>query len=331
MKVLFTGASSFTGFSFVRELTAAGHELTLIFPRSREAYEGLRAERMGMATALAEPLFEMRFGDDRFQDLIRGRSWDLLCHHAADVTDYKSPDFDIMRAVGSNTHRLRDVLAALRDHGCRHVLLTGSVFEGGEGAGSDGLPPFSPYGLSKQLTAEVFRYFTAAVDMQLGKFVISNPFGPYEEPRFTAYLVRTWAGGDTAGVRTPAYIRDNIHVSLLARAYSIFAKQLVSDGRPILGRQVDERFTKLNPSGYVESQGTFAERFAREMRARLGWECRVELSRQTEFSEPRIRINTDPLNANALGWDETAAWDEIAAYYERSVAGRGQPTAGSQV
>lgn len=31
MKVLFTGASSFTGFWFVRELAAAGHDVTALF------------------------------------------------------------------------------------------------------------------------------------------------------------------------------------------------------------------------------------------------------------------------------------------------------------
>ena len=38
-------------------------------------------------------------------------------------------------------------------------MLSGSVFEGGEGSGSQGLPDFSPYGLSKALTAQMFRYY----------------------------------------------------------------------------------------------------------------------------------------------------------------------------
>ena len=45
------------------------------------------------------------------------------------------------------------VLESLKSAGCSRVLLTGSVFEGGEGAGSQGLPDLSPYGLSKALTA----------------------------------------------------------------------------------------------------------------------------------------------------------------------------------
>jgi hypothetical protein len=47
----------------------------------------------------------------------------------------------------------------------------------------------------------------------------------------------------------------------------------------------------------------------------------VELKKQTAFPEPRVRINTDVLNADALGWDESAAWDDLADYYLRGQSG----------
>ena len=83
------------------------------------------------------------------------------------------------------------------------MLLSGSVFEGGEGAGSQGLPDFSPYGLSKALTAQVFRFDCGRAGLGLGKFVIPNPFGPYEEPRFTAYLMKNWLAGEHAELLQP--------------------------------------------------------------------------------------------------------------------------------
>jgi nucleoside-diphosphate-sugar epimerase len=238
----------------------------------------------------------------------REPSWDVLCHHAADVTNYRSPDFDVSAAVAGNTHNLPAVLKALGTKGCRRVVLTGSVFEPQEGQGEldyGELRAFSPYGVSKGMTADIFRYDVSRHGMLLGKFVIPNPFGPYEEPRFTAYLLKTWMSGQMAEVRTPAYVRDNIHVSLLAAAYRRFVEQLPAE----------PGFQKLNPSGYVESQGAFAERFAREMRRRLNLECLLVLRQQTEFPEPRTRVNTDPLDAADLGWNEWQAWDDIAAYY----------------
>jgi UDP-glucose 4-epimerase len=312
MRILFTGGSSFTGTWFVRELAAAGHSVTATFRQPIGAYpDDLRRKRVQAALEHCRPVHGVSFGDDRFLALVKEGGWDLLAHHAAEVTNYRSPDFDAVAAAGQNSRGLSAVLEALKVGGCRRVLLTGSVFEGGEGAGSQELPDFSPYGLSKALTAQVFRFHCGRAGLGLGKFVIPNPFGPFEEPRYTAYLMKSWFEGATPSCSSPAYVRDNIHVSLLARAYARFAGELPAQ----------PGFTRLNPSGYVESQGGFTLRFAAEMRPRLGLACPVVLKKQTEFPEPRVRINTDVLDAASLGWDESAAWDEMAGYY-RQVFGK---------
>jgi nucleoside-diphosphate-sugar epimerase len=312
VRILFTGASSFTGFWFVRALAQAGHEVSATFRQEPGAYrDEVRRERVAQLLEVCRPVHGASFGDDRFLALLRGGGWDVLAHHAAEVTNYKSPDFDAVAAAQQNTRSLPAVLAALAAGGGRRVVLTGSVFEGGEGAGSQGLPDFSPYGLSKALTAQVFRHHCARAGLSLGKFVIPNPFGPWEEPRYTAYLMKTWLEGATPSCSSPAYVRDNIQVSLLARSYAQFVAELPAA----------PGFTRLNPSGYAESQGAFTRRIAEEMRPRLGLPCPVELKVQTDFPEPRVRINTDVPDARALGWDEAAAWDEMAAWYRRR-AGR---------
>jgi nucleoside-diphosphate-sugar epimerase len=312
MKILFTGGSSFTGYWFLRELAAAGHEVTAPFRKPADGYaDSPRRQRVAMASELCRPVHGCSFGDDAFLALIAEGGWDLLCHHAADVTNYKSPDFDAIGAVQNNTHNLVKVLPALIAAGCRRVLLSGSVFEGGEGAGSQGLPSFSPYGLSKALTAQAFQFYCDRAGIHLGKFVIPNPFGPYEEPRFTGYLMKNWLAGKDASCSSPAYVRDNIHASLLAKAYAEFAGRLpASPG-----------FSRLNPIGYAESQGAFTLRMAQEMRPRLNLPCVVSLLKQTDFPEPRVRVNTDILDVDALGWDEARAWDELADYYLKAHAG----------
>ncbi len=306
MRVLFTGASSFTGLWFVRELAAAGHEVTATFRQEPAAYpDELRRRRVALAAGHCRPVYGPAFGDPAFLALLEGGEFDLLAHHAARVTDYKSPDFDAVGAAAENTRNLRAVLEAAARRGCRRVLLTGSVFEPGEGAGSEALPAFSAYGLSKGLTAQVFAHHCRGAGLHLGKLVVPNPFGPFEEPRYTSYLLKTWLAGGTARCATPAYVRDNIHVSLLARAWVRFAEGL--PGTP--------GFSSLHPSGYAESQGAFTRRVAEEMRRRLGLPCEVELAAQEAFPEPRVRINTDVPDHAALGWSEAAAWDELAAYY----------------
>jgi nucleoside-diphosphate-sugar epimerase len=311
MKILFTGGSSFTGFWFIRELVAAGHEVTAIFRKRAEDYADLvRRQRVASAAESCRAVHGCSFGDERFLALIQEGGWKLLCHHGADVTNYKSPDFDAVGALRNNTCNLPAVLAALQSCGCRRVVLTGSVFEGGEGAGSQGLPDFSPYGLSKALTAQMFRYYCARAGLGLGKFVIPNPFGPHEEPRYTSYLMKSWLSGGTPSCSNPVYVRDNIHVSLLAKVYARFAAESPEAG-----------FGRINPSGYAESQGAFTLRLAQEMRPRLGLPCPVELKKQVDFSEPRVRINTDIPDADLLSWDEATAWNDMADYYRRT-----QPT-----
>jgi UDP-glucose 4-epimerase len=43
----------------------------------------------------------------------------------------------------------------------------------------------------------------------------------------------------------------------------------------------------------------------------------VDLKTQTQFTEPRVRINTQPAEALVPGWDEKAAWDAVADYYRK--------------
>jgi nucleoside-diphosphate-sugar epimerase len=309
MRVLLTGASSFTGIWFVRELAMAGHEVVTPLPRAADAYSGVRAERVRMLATCAEIVWSAVFGEMRFLEFIAGEKFDLLCHHAARAADYRSRDFDIVAALAENTKAMRQVLDSLTESGLRGAVLTGSFFESGEGAGSKPLRAFSPYGVSKAITASVVRYWCNEFRLPLGKFVIPNPFGPWEEARFCAYLIKTWQSGATAEVKTPDYVRDNIHVDLLAKAYVKFAESI--PGGPT--------FAKFNPSGYVETQGNFARRFAAEIGPRMDLAANIKLCRQTDFSQPMVRVNTDALIG--FDWNETAAWDGIAQYYARGVMG----------
>ncbi len=108
----------------------------------------------------------------------------------------------------------------------------------------------------------------------VSKFVIANPFGPFEEPRFGAYLVNTWRKGEVAEVRTPRYLRDNIHVDLLALAYAKFVRRRSRRRRPAGGSvpAATWRPRAHSPSGW-----------RRELAPRLGLEARVRLLTQTDF------------------------------------------------
>jgi nucleoside-diphosphate-sugar epimerase len=302
MKILFTGASSFTGFWFVKKLAAAGHEIVCPVTGALDKYADVRKRRVEQLTSLCRFVPNAPFGSENFLALAGAEKFDLLCHHAAEMTNYRSPDFDALRALQNNSLNVCAVLKILQ---CP-VLLTGSVFENDEGAGDEPLRAFSPYGLSKGLTFQFFRHYCHGAGVPLGKFVIPNPFGPFEEPRFTAFLMKTWKAGQPSEVKTPDYVRDNIQVDLLALAYADFCREVAGTKAAL---------PKSNPSGYVETQGQFVQRAARETQVRTGWRCELKFAKQTDFSEPMHRTNTEPAANHFPSWNESGAWDAFVEYY----------------
>lgn len=306
MRILITGASSFTGYWFVRALAERGHEVVATFRREPGDYDGVRAARVAALERLCRRVWRCAFGSAEFLNLVlAARQWDLLCVHGAEASGYRSPAFDAVGAAAANTTNVRAVLAALGETGVKAVAATGSVFEADEGEGDEPVEAVSPYGLSKTLTWQILRYFCTEARLPLGKWTIPNPFGPFEEPRFTTYLARTWLAGGVASVRTPDYVRDNVPVTLLARAYARFAEELVTSRLAI----------RRHPSYYRGTQGEFTELVAAAMEPRLGVPCRLRVERQQESGEPLVRVNTERLDGAALGWDEDRAWDELAEWY----------------
>lgn len=305
MRILLTGASSFTGSWFAAALVKAGHHVTATFRGSSGSYEGPRSHRVQALSGIVEPVWNVAFGDDAFLDLAATESFDLVCHHAAEMTDYRSWEFDALAATASNTRNARRLLESVTARGARGLVLTGSVFEPFEGIGDPQQRAFNPYGLSKHLSFELWRMEAERLRLPVGKFVIPNPFGPREEFRFTSFLAREWFAGRVPKVATPAYVRDNIHVSLLTRSYVEFVAQFPAQ----------TGLRRAAPSGYVEDQGAFAYRVARALEPRLGFPCPLALAQQADFSEPFVRINGQQAAQAQADWSEEAAWDDLAAYY----------------
>ena len=114
MKILFTGGSSFTGYWFINELAAEGHDVVAVFRRKPEEYsDDLRRQRIQALSDKCHQVFCTSFGDDKFLELINEQGPDVLCCHGAEVTNYNKPEFDALNAVANNTYRLPNVLDAM--------------------------------------------------------------------------------------------------------------------------------------------------------------------------------------------------------------------------
>ena len=299
MKVLLTGVSSFTGLWFARALRAAGCEV--VAPLRAAAYEDpLRRARVAEAERVAEIVPAAPFGSDAFVGLLE-RCFDVLCHHAAEAANHKSPDFDVEGAVAGNTFNAAATLKTAWGHGVKRLLLTGSAFEEGEGRGTEPLVAFSPYGLSKTLTARAFQAEADQARLEMVKFVVPNPFGPYEAQTFQRLVMTRWRDGQPVRVSHPFYGRDNVPVDLLAKVYARAATGA-------LGAHV-------SPSFYAGPVGGFFERMAREVRTRTGWACGLTVAESQQSTEPLERYNLQPIAPADYGWSESGFWDAYAAYY----------------
>lgn len=301
MRVLLTGASSFSGLWIAEALAAAGHEVVAVARGSSYA-DPLRQARMDRVAKVAEIVPDAPFGHDAFLAVLRDRGpFDALALHGAEVGDYKSPTYDLEAAVAGNAFNAAAVFEAARAAGAPRVILTGTVFEPGEGEGTEPLVSFSPYGTAKAETEKVIRPAAEAAGLAYAKFVIPNPFGPWEERRFQRLVMTRWSRGEAVHIDQPLYVRDNVPVDLLALAYVA---------------AVEGRFGGYcAPSCYAGPVGQFFERMAREVSTRTGWDCALTLAESQVFAEPAARTNRTRLDTAALGWSETGFWDAYADHY----------------
>jgi nucleoside-diphosphate-sugar epimerase len=302
--ILLTGASSFSGLWIAEALAAAGHRVVAPLRRREEDYSGLRLARVQRLKSIAEICFEADFTAEAFDGVVKRHGpFDLFAHHAADIANYRDPEYEVGQGVARNTERARHVFRLLKAGGAKAVIATGTTFEM-----DDRLPPpddmaLSPYGLSKALTNQALRHFAHWEGLAFARFVIAAPFGPWEEGRFVWSLFQAWLSDRPALVRTPAYVRDNLPAELLGKAYARLAGELMGGAGGRVAR----------PSGFVGTQETFARKVAIEAQARLGRPCLVTAATQSTFLEPEVRVNDEP--AIPDDWDEAGFWDRYVDYY----------------
>ncbi|MDG1478545.1 MAG: NAD(P)-dependent oxidoreductase [Myxococcota bacterium] len=300
MEILITGASSFTGLWFARALALRGAKVTAVYRRPFAAYTGLRQLRVIQGESWCTQHFEMPWGSEGFQDLVASQRFDVFCHHGAQVSDYRSDRFDVQGAVEHNTRGMDRTLGQLAPWKTR-VVVTSTLFEGGVGRGTRPEEDMYPYGLSKRLTAERMAYFCEAYRLPFHRFVVGNPLGPMETPKFAQYLAKCWLSGEIPTVRAPEYVRDYQPVDLLAATYGAF---VMSPSQQI-----------LCPSGFALRGEAFARKMSSELSGRWALPCPVNTAHQKESSEPLVRVGLHPMDEQAHGWNPSDFWDRLSAYY----------------
>jgi nucleoside-diphosphate-sugar epimerase len=314
IRILFTGASSFTGAWFVRALADRGADVIAACRGRLADGDADRRRRLASLAGRCRLVESCPFGSEPFRELLRtSGSIDVFCHHGTKSGDHRDPGLDVLGAVAAHTLSIEPTLDALMAAGCRTLLLTGTVFEADEGLADPPAGACSPYGLAKTLTWQMFRHHAERRGLTLGKLVIASPFGPLEKPGLTRHLATGWLDGRTPVLRCPQLVRDHLQVPLLAAAYARFALDL--PGR--------EGVHRLTPSQFAEPLDRFAGRLAGALAPRLRLPCRFACAALPEpTDEPARRCGTDPLERLVPDLDPEQAWDAYAA----SLLGETEPT-----
>jgi nucleoside-diphosphate-sugar epimerase len=305
IRVLLTGASSFTGSWFAGALAERGAEVVAPCRDALDAGDLDRRRRLARLAGRCRLVGGCPFGSEPFLEVIRSNGpFDLLCHHGAKAGDHRDAGLDPLMAAARQSHGIERVLDALAaGDRCRAVLLTGTVFEADEGGGDPPLRAIGAYGLAKTLTWQIFRHHAEARGLALSKFVIANPIGPLEKPGLCRSLARAWLAGGTPELRRPHLVRDQLMVEPLAEAYADVALRLAAAPEGL----------KVTPSQFAERLDRFAHRLAAALGPRLGVPCRFVCAEPPEPSdEPRVRCGVDPLAKLVPAFDVEAAWDAHA-------------------
>ncbi|WP_187270772.1 NAD-dependent epimerase/dehydratase family protein [Lacisediminihabitans profunda] len=299
MRILLTGASSFTGSVLANGLVAAGHEVHAALRGPDGGYDGVRGNRVASLSTKVTAHFGVSHATGSLARLIAEVRPHALLVHAHPMDGFKNADYPLLAAVGEMSDRIPEQMDALVDGGGTHVVYSGSYYEPSSGLGTFRHAAVSPYGLSKAMVYELFRLHAEQRGLGMRKFVIPNPFGPGEDGRFGNYLARVWAEGDVPVIQTPNYVRDNIPVQELVARYVRYVAHL------------DVAPPELRPSGYIETQGEFARRMAREIGARLGRRLDVDQREDAPHPEPLVIANDGSRSAE-FGELESAYWDAYA-------------------
>lgn len=304
MRVLMTGASSFTGAWIASALARHGASVAAPLRQPIEAGESIREARIERIRESVQLIGDAPFGSERFLDcMTQCGPFDLLILHGAEVGRFRDETYDPMAAFQRNTHNLENVLDQAFATGCRRLVVTGSVFEADEGIGDLPLNAIGAYGLAKTLSWQMIRHMAAMRQMALGKVVIAAPFGPLQQQGLVGALLAAWCRRERPEIRQPKQVRDFVHVGLLADIYADFA----------LALPMRAGLYRLAPSLYVETVAEFAKRVATELRPRLGLPCEYRASlRPRPADEPIVRHNQDRIEADRWQRCEPACWDALA-------------------
>jgi UDP-glucose 4-epimerase len=207
-KSVVTGGAGFIGSNLVDRLVDEGHDVLVLDDLSSGSLANLKAAR----TRGNVQIHQIDISENDVVGLVRAYGPDTVFHLAAQIDVRRSvadPVFDAkVNVIGTI-----NMLEAARHANARRFVFSSS---GGATFGDTfNIPtpetqerrPEAPYGVSKYVVEEYFRYYADAYDLDFMSLGFGNVYGPRQDPHGEAGVVAIFAGALLAG-RTPTIFGD---------------------------------------------------------------------------------------------------------------------------
>ena len=277
MRLLFLGASSFTGYHFVNKISDnKQNKIYCTLTKNLNKYKSTRLERIKLLNKKKNIFFinKVKFGDKKFIKLLSKKKFDIICLHHASTKNYNNDlKFNLNKSIKENTPNLRKVFSKI--HNQTTIIVTNTIYQK---INEKKYKAVNKYGISKSITYDKIKSICKEFDFKLKSIFITNPWGILEEKKLNYYLINNWLKDKKTFISHPNYIRDNIYIDKLTKYYL---------------KILNSNSTKINyfPSGYCSTNKVFIEAFKIKFEKFFNKKVKIEYANNAKYSQPMSRIN----------------------------------------
>jgi UDP-glucose 4-epimerase len=245
MRVLVTGGAGFIASHVVDAYVARGHEVTVVDDLSSGRRENVNEKAELVVADLRDPATVQK---------LRGRKFDLVNHHAAQI-DVRVSVADPAADAELNIVATLRLFQAMIDEGVKRIVFASS---GGAAYGepqyapqdeAHPVAPLSPYGCAKLAIDQYLFFYRNVYGLRAVSLRYGNVYGPRQRKDGEAGVVAIFAGaildGQTARINgTGEQTRDYVFVHDVVRA-NMAASELDVDGVYNVGTGIETSVNEL--------------------------------------------------------------------------------------
>ncbi len=238
-RVVVTGASSFVGCHLVKAFAENGWAVAATLTRPFDAYDGVRAERLGWIrdSVSSWNVLDLRDGQ-AVRSFISDARPNLWIHHAGHAVNYGSADYDAAAGREVNVAPLAAIYEELAKVKAG-VIVTGSSMEYADTdqacQETDACRPSTPYGASKLEETQAAEALSKQHGLPTRVARLFIPFGRFDAPnKVLPYVVDNLRQERPVDLSPCTQKRDFLAVGSVAKAYQVLADDLKRGGFEIV-------------------------------------------------------------------------------------------------